>query len=193
MSLLPGILASSAGSSSGRASFYKIATLTSSGSQSSFTFSSIPTTFKALQIRGIAKTANTSNNGDQGFAITVDGISTSSYTWHQLYGNGSSTGIVQNFSSSLISFDDGAPTSYTGTSSTFGVSIFNIIDYNSSSKYKTIQNIGGSTLNAGAGGYGIGLDSGMLAGLNTVSSITISSTDTYNFVSGTTFTLYGVN
>ena len=79
--------------------YESIATTTLTSTQTTISFTSIPATFKHLQVRGIAPGtyASTSLN----LCMQVNSDTTNSYTYHQLLGDGSSAtasgGTVQAF------------------------------------------------------------------------------------------------
>lgn len=121
----------------GASSFDSIATVTvGSGGASSISFTSIPTTYKHLQLRMLVKADATTN----GTPVLVYNSDTSSiYTYHHLYGNGSSASA----------YSPGA--NYGGTwfinggqnSSGFAAYITDILDYASTTKNKTIRTLAG--------------------------------------------------
>jgi len=139
-----------------------------SGGTANITFSSIPSTYKHLQIRGIART-NRALTRDA-LKITVNG-NTSTYGYHNLFGNGSSP-TSQGFSSEVdIAFNDIAGD--TATASVFGVMIIDILDYASTTKVKTLRGLGGYDNN---GSGVVGLNSGAYFGnTNALTSIKLES------------------
>lgn len=147
-----------------------------SGGASSITFSSIPSTFKHLQIRYIGLG---STNGNPIFRFNGDTGSNSDYTWHVLYGNGSNALAAA-----------GAPTtfSYLGNinASAPDAGVIDILDYADTNKYKTTRLLAGTDTN---GGGEVGLFSGVYMKTNAISSITFSFT---NFTQYTQFALYGI-
>lgn len=162
-------------------SFESIATYTGDGSSSVATFSSIPQTYKSLQIR-ISALGGTSQ------CITKFNGLTSGYTQHFLYGTGStaaaggSTGGNYFYSFWNINGMDGTYPL---------VQIIDVIDYNSTTKYKTFRALSGSNRNNTSTGE-IDLWSGSnFSNTNAITSITIENTGT-NFASGTTIALYGI-
>jgi len=160
-------------------SFESIATLSGNG-VSTITFSSIPQTYKSLQIRVINKSSDFSTVG-----VRFNGVTTTSYYNHSLVGNGASvtaSGNAGNRMNSLISTPD---LSHTG----HGVAILDLIDYASTTKNKVIRSFNGFDRN-GAGE--IYLSSGALFSTSAVSSITIFDTGSRNWTTGTSFALYGV-
>ena len=71
-------------------SFESIATATGTGSSSTITFSSIPSTYTHLQIRGIGKSVlSTPASSDYAKMYFNGDTSTANYYAHQLYGDGS--------------------------------------------------------------------------------------------------------
>ena len=161
-------------------SFESIATVTASGSQSTITFSSIPSTYKSLQIRVLATDASASITD-----ITFNGDTGSNYAWHRLYGNGTSavaqgTGTTTRINNSLIA---------SGVANCYAVGIYDIVDYANTSKYKTTRSFWGNDSNGSATGY-VTLISGLWQSTAAVSSITF--TCGANYTAGSTFALYGI-
>ena len=120
-------------------SYESISTVTvGAGGSSSVSFSSIPSTFKHLQIRFISNNASNQNifmrfNGD-----TTGG----NYTRHYLYGDGSSAASGGNVSDGQLSIG------YTSTSANiFGGGVVDVLDYTSTSKNKTIRSLAGYDAN----------------------------------------------
>lgn len=172
--------------------FDSIATVTTTAGQTSLTFSSIPSTYKSLQIRAVNKAASTSTN--YVFAeITFNGDTANNYTQHRLYGDGSIRA-----SDGAAASGGGRPTLYGYTSSTaltnmFGVSIVDILDYASTSKNKTVKILTGADSN-GSGSSQIFLISSTWLNTSAINSITITQQSGFGgFAAGATFALYGVN
>lgn len=160
-------------------SFESIATASGSG-VSTITFSSIPSTYKSLQIRVIVKSSSAGTAG-----VRINGVSTSTYYSHDMYGNGATAATqasVGNRMQYLIQTTDLAHTGH-------AVAIIDIIDYASTSKYKTVRSFNGFDRN-GAGE--IYLSSALYQGTDAVSSITIYDTGSTNWTTGTSFALYGI-
>ena len=120
-------------------SYESIATVTvGAGGVSSVEFTSIPNTYKHLQVRGIAKM---SSNGD--IAATVNGDTGSNYNRHYIYGDGSSAGAGYEVTYGL-------EPAYVGTSATaFGVFVQDFLDYQNTNKNKTTRSLGGVDTNGG--------------------------------------------
>lgn len=167
-------------------SFFSIATTTLSANQTTITFSNIPQTYTHLQLRSIARD-NGATNDTSSFKITINGDTSSTYTRHILFGNGSSTGSVFNqltgFSYTGIITQNGA------TSTIFGSSVVDILDYRNTNKFKTIRSIGGSDLN-GAGG--VNLQSSLWQSTAAITSISLTSSTSTDFRQYSSFALYGV-
>lgn len=168
-------------------SFESIATVTGTGSSTSLTFSSIPSTYQHLQIRGVSR--NTGGSLSYAIYLTFNGSSTG-YAWHYLKGNGSAasaSGAANEVNINLQNADAGG----TSVASTVGTSIIDIHDYASTSKYKTVRALSGTDANTASTGFAISLGSGLWQSTNAISSITI--TNGYDFFStNTTFALYGI-
>jgi hypothetical protein len=145
---------------------------------SSVTFSGIPTGYKHLQVRGILLTSGTTNpsfnfNGDTG----------SNYAWHHLWGNGSSANNNNGPSQTFMYFNYNPSTSYP---SAF---VIDILDYASTSKYKTSRTLAGSNTNGGTDE--IALWSGLWQNTAAINSITFNGAGA-NFNQYSQFALFGV-
>ena len=165
-------------------SYYSIATTTLSSSTATVTFSSIPSTYKHLQIRAIARSTFNQNTGDQ-VTVQVNGVTASSYSYHYMSANGSTIGDV-NATSTTTTMGLGYAPNDGVTANTFGAFIIDVADYASTSKFKTFRAFGGYDAN---GSGTIRLQSGLFQSTNAVTSISL----THNtFKAGSTFALYGV-
>lgn len=156
--------------------FESIATATGTGSSGTITFSSIPSTFKHLQIRFTAFTSAAINinvrfNSDNG----------ANYAYHQLVGDGASVSSA-GVASSVVMYGGYA------TSSQYGVGIIDLLDYASTNKNKTMRSLHGSDAN---GSGLILLRSGLWQNTNAITSIELISTSG-NFTTASTFSLYGI-
>ena len=155
-------------------------------SVSEIIFSGIPSGYKHLQIRAIARTNR--SDYETTFIFRFNGNSSSIYSYHRLIGDGSG-------SSTSASGGGSGPESYlyagaTGTStSAFGASIWDILDYNSNTKTKTVRYLGGNDYN---GGGRINLGSGGWFSTDPINSIRITTDGGFNFTQYTQFALYGV-
>lgn len=180
-----GILASQITGHLSTNSFESIATVTvGSGGSSTVTFSSIPSTYKHLQIRATART--TSGGVDNYASIIFNSDTGANYTYHDLQGNGSTASA-----SGLASQNANYLQRYAGAgaaASIFGVSVTDILDYQNTNKYKTIRNLGGDDRN-GAGF--IYLTSGVWMSTSAVNSITITP-EANNWAQYSSFALYGI-
>lgn len=170
-------------------SYESIATATGTGSSGTITFSSIPATFKHLQIRGIARTS-AAGIGVDDFAITLNNITTSSYAYHLLQGNGSTAsagGAASQTSGAIYKATTGAA----ATANIMGASIIDVLDYGSTTKNKTVKVFSGTDQNSTAGtGFSI-ISSSLFISTAAVTSIELK-TFSGNWTTATTFALYGI-
>ena len=166
--------------------FESIATYTPTGS--TFTFSSIPSTYKHLQIRSVAKMTSTAASGDDGYIITVNGDSGSNYNWHMMYGIGSGpTYTGTGGSSQTRMYPYGLPFSG-GSNIGWGAMVTDILDYADTNKNKTFRFISGYDTNVAGD---MVFASGVWLNTAAISSITIAA-PYGNFTSGSSFALYGI-
>jgi hypothetical protein len=149
------------------------------GGTSSFTFSSIPSTYKHLQVRGIAL-----NTGQDTLFMAFNSDTTgSNYRDHQLGGNVSS---IFAYSSAGV---NGGGAGIGLTSQTTGAgNIIDILDYASTNKYKTSRCLWGVDRNSAGS---VGIFSSLWTSKSAVNSITFT-TFTYPFTQYASFALYGI-
>jgi len=173
-------------------SFDSIATVTvGAGGQSSISFTSIPSTYKHLQIRGFAKNAQTTYAGDN-MQIRFNGDSATNYSFH--YIEGYSTNLVRALGSGTQTVALGLHNALTGSqagySNVFSAFVIDILDYASTSKNKTVKTLGGFDSN---GDGNIQLASGAWYNSTTaINQIVITDETSSNFVQYSSFALYGI-
>jgi hypothetical protein len=168
-------------------SYESIQTVTvGSGGQSSISFSSIPSTYKHLQIRALAKT-NVSSGYSQ-IVLNFNGDTASNYNNHQLYGFGASAG-AQSAGSQPVLYNGYISANFGSTANMFGATIIDILDYTSTNKTKVTRGLSGIDMN-GSGAVTFG--SGLWLGTTAINSITVGNDTGSNFVQYSSFALYGI-
>jgi hypothetical protein len=170
-----------AGAGGGGGSFESIATVSGTGSSGTITFNSIPSTYKHLQIRGIANSLTGAANGN----LRLNGAAGSVYSWHQLRGNGSAASATGGATATQINtiISDGG---FTNGASPF---IIDFIDYADTSKYKTVRSFLGYETNSAGNVY---LASGLYQSTSSISSISIINNSSDFYTTSSTFALYGI-
>lgn len=158
--------------------YESIATVTPT-SGTSITFSSIPQTFKHLQIRGTIKASGSDNlylrfNGDTG----------ANYTGHQVYGDGTGAGAGVAYNMW-----------YVASGTVPGVGVLDILDYTNTNKLKVYRSLGGSDSNGG--GYvlyrsGLWFAAGNGVTSNAITQIDILFAGATAFSAGSHIALYGI-
>lgn len=163
-------------------SYESIATVTvGAGGSSTITFSSIPSTYKHLQIRAIARgTAATNEIWAQFNSDTA-----ANYSTHQVYGSGSAAGATGTSGTTYVKVGEISGTN--AGASVFGTSVIDILDYADTNKYKTTRALTG--VDANGTGYVL-LASGNWRSTSAISSITLYYSS-YSFNQYSSFALYG--
>jgi len=151
---------------------------------SSITFSNIPNTYSHLQVRMIAR--DTRAVTLEGFKVQFNSDTSTNYSDHALYGDGSSASAYANVNAGHMS--PYAISSANASANVFGVSVIDILDYASTNKYKTIRALTGVDNN---GSGALSLTSGNWRNTNAITSITIGA-QVGNLVQYSQFALYGV-
>lgn len=164
-------------------SYESIATANGTGSSGTITFSSIPATYKHLQIRFVAKATGAAASY---LAITQNGASTG-YYGHTLSGSVGSSAVGAGVTgvTNEIEFYNCVGNTTTGVT---GSGIIDILDYADTNKNKTWRGLTGISYN-GSGGMLLG--SNFLASTSAITTISISSNQG-SFTTDTKFALYGI-
>jgi hypothetical protein len=142
------------------------------GGTASISFTSIPSTYKHLQIRGILK----GNNGlstDDTAILRFNSDTATNYSYHTIYANGGAS-VNANLNGATVSFINtyGIPSS--GFTSTFSSTILDILNYANTSFYKTVRWINGFDSNGNSNS--IDYTGGNWRSTSAITSITISPT-----------------
>jgi hypothetical protein len=171
-------------------SYESIASVTAAGGETSLNFTSIPGTYVALQIRGISKDTYSGAAGEAtDTVITFNNDGGSNYGYHQLRGNGTAAAALAATGTSNMA---AVITQVYGTATNiFGVSIVDIHDYASTTKFKTVRGFSGGDLNDGTTKSNLRLGSGLWRSTSAITSIQIL-TVVSGFTAGSTFALYGI-
>lgn len=165
--------------------FESIATVTAGSAVPNIEFTSIPSTYTHLQIRGIVRTTSTGINSDELF-IQFNSDTGTNYSSHELNGNGSTTG--SSAKTTTASPRIGLIARNGNTANCFTSIIIDILDYKDTNKYTTIRCLRGWDSN-GAGD--VGLNSGNWRNTNAVTSIKLLP-EANNFAQNSSFSLYGI-
>jgi hypothetical protein len=164
-------------------SYESIATVTvGAGGSSSITFSSIPSTYKHLQIR-IMGLGNTAASG----LMRFNSDTSTNYSWHALYGDGSSALATYETSSGYV-IGNGFGSGPSSSTIPF-VTIADILDYSSTSKNKTVRSLDATDKNGS--GYMVFLSGNWRNNTTAISSITIAP-NSGNYTQYSSFALYGI-
>jgi len=187
MSPILGIWASGQQPALNATSYESIATVTvGAGGSSSISFSSIPSTYKHLQVRILARSSYAAATDYLYFKPNSD--NTASKVYHRLYGDGSSAS-AGNYGASYFAFS-GTFAGASATSGIFGVSVIDILDYANTSKYKTFRTLEGYDAN---GSGEINFISNLWMDTSAINSLTFNFNDNGgNIAQYSSFALYGV-
>lgn len=183
----------SAQQASSLSSFESIATATGTGSSGTITFSSIPSTYKHLQIRYVGK-STTSTGGVNSYNVTmqINSDTGSNYAYHRLSGNGTAASAGGAATQTSITLTPAhIPNSDATLANMLGVGIIDVLDYTSTSKNKTIRSFYGGNFNTASTGY-LALHSGLYyATPAAITSITLT-VPTGFWTTTSSFALYGI-
>ena len=157
------------------------------GSSNVITLSSIPQTYKSLQIRIFGKdTRNSTQYSVDGY-ITLNSVTT--YGYHYLRGDGTNVTSTGGASNTVTILPNAIATSSSGMTSIGSAVIVDIHDYTSTTRNKTIRAFGGINTN-GLGAYGVYLASGVSIDTAAVASVTLQCDTAWT--TDTTIALYGM-
>ena len=162
-----------------------LADVTLSTTTASVTFAGIPSGYKHLQLRLIART-NRSATVDP-MTLTFNNDTSGVYSFHDVYGDGSATAAEAASATTGVKFYRAA--GGTAAANIFGTSIIDVLDYQNTNKNKTVRYLGGIDAN---GSGEIFLGSGGWYNTSAVNTITITSFTSNSFVANSQFSLFGV-
>ena len=178
-----GILASSTSAASAVGDYESIATTTvGSGGTTNITFSSIPATYKHLQIRGIARSNGIADNT----VIQFNSDTGNNYATHYLLGNGTAAIAGAETTQARFYVDVLA---LNASGAMWSGDVIDILDYANTNKYKTVRALAGQDLN---GSGTVWLASGLWQSTTAITSIKLFTNGVGNFAEYTTFALYGI-
>jgi hypothetical protein len=172
-------------------SFESIATVTAAGGETSLSFTSIPGTYSSLQIRGTYR--DTYSGAGPSYEFTqgqFNGDTATNYSVHRLFGNGVTVSVGG--TASLSYFYAGLGIDASALTNTFGGSIIDILDYASTTKYKTVRTFAGVDVNGAVSNIAVALFSSFWRSTAAITTITLKPTGTPAFAAGSTYALYGV-
>lgn len=167
--------------------YESIATVTvGAGGSSTVTFSSIPSGYKHLQIRGIAR-------GDYAVSSPIscyfrfNSDAGNNYAIHAIYGDGSAV-AAYNFTSVSVGYAGIIADAFNGAN-IFSPFVFDILDYSNTNKYKTTRSLTG--YDANGTGQSV-LVSSLWQSTSAINSITFGPGAGTNFQQYSSFALYGI-
>jgi hypothetical protein len=164
--------------------YQAIATYTSSGSDTFFDFTSIPTDYRYLEVRGYGRHTG-SNYGN--IAIRINGDTASNYEWIFSVNNGNNQSSATSTSSDHLPILQSFPSS----SNNMGVGVWVFNEYKSTTKLKTVTCYGGGTESSTTGEVSMG--TGTWKNSSTaINSLRFFNTGTLTWAAGSKFVLYGV-
>lgn len=179
--ILLGILNSQAAAAGGGSDYELIETTVLTSSATDVYFSSIPQTYKHLQVR---MTVRTTFSGTTAIRVRPNSDSGFNYYTHRLRGYGS--GVNSSNASDTGRIDDILVNSG-NASNIFGAGILDLLDYANSNKYKTFRSLHGQYSNSTV----VSLSSIQWRNTSAVTDLQLNGWDG-SFATGSRFSLYGI-
>ena len=165
-------------------SFVSIATANGTGSSGTITFSSIPSTYKHLQLRAIGRSDYAGGNVQ--IAVRFNSDTAANYSGHYIVGNGST--VTASGAANTTFAEGGQVSAATSTASAMGMAVIDILDYADTNKYKTLRSLSGFDAN---GSGQVLLTSGSWRSTSAITSIVLLA-GAGNWTTTTQFALYGI-
>jgi hypothetical protein len=165
-------------------SYESIATASGTGSSGTITFSSIPSTYKHLQLRAIGRSDYAGGNVQ--IAVRFNSDTAANYSGHYIVGNGGSA--IASGSANTTFAEGGQVSAATSTASAMGTAVMDILDYADTNKYKTLRSLSGFDAN---GSGQVLLTSGAWRSTSAITSIILIA-GAGNWTTTTQFALYGI-
>jgi hypothetical protein len=142
-----GTIASQVPANTPAGSYESIATITVPSNSYTVTFSSIPQTYKHLQLR-LSIRSDRNAAAVEAYSMEFNGTASNQYVGHYIAANGAGASGVA--AGSELGQNSGLGAFVAGNNAAaniFGTAITDILDYTSTSKYKVCRSIGGSDQN----------------------------------------------
>ena len=165
------------------ADFELISTQLIASNTATVSFTSLPTTYKHLQLRIVARN---SGAGSDSPAIRFNSDSGANYSFHRLQGDGSSASSAGFAGQTFANL--GVTPGTNSAANVYGVAIIDILDFASTTKNKTLRGLDGM---AGANNL-VDLKSGAWYSTAAVTRIDITVSGGSSYVAGSRFSLYGM-
>lgn len=177
-------------------SYESIATVTLGSTQTTISFSSIPQTYKHLQIRGIVRSTYVRAGGSltpvaMYLRVGNNGtIYTSNYAWGEVYGTGSGSALSFHAGgqNTMVIADQTIPAA-NSTAQFYGPNVIDILDYTNTNKAKTLRALTGMDQN-GIPNCNMAFFSAAYFGTQAITDLQFT-TDS-DFAAGTQLALYGI-
>jgi len=164
-------------------SYESIATVTvGSGGSSSISFTSIPSTYKHLQVRGISR----ATSGNQYLKVQLNNDTGANYTYHEVFGTGTAAAAdaatAQTGAMAISSVAGSVAANF------FAAIIIDVLDYTNTNKYKTLRGLDGLDYN---GTGQIVLNSGLWLSTSAINRLDLVP-NASTFAQYSSFALYGI-
>jgi hypothetical protein len=167
--------------------YESISTTTLGTATATITFSSIPATYKHLQIRGIARNTAAGTASDY-ILLKLNSDTGSNYAFHGVGGDGAAAGVAASVNRTNLPIGTLWQTSALANS--FSAIVCDILDYSNTNKFKTTRSLGGGDTNGGSY-QEVNFFSGLWRDTVAINRIDISSS-TGNLAQYSSFALYGI-
>ena len=159
-----------------------------SASAASIEFTSIPQTYQHLQCRILMRLSSGTNTGNVSLYGRFNSDSGSNYNDHYLYGGNGTVAAGSDLSQTGTWFGEAAGNSV--GSNVFAASIVDVLDYASTSKYKTIRSLEGMDQNS-AQSY-VYLVSSLWRSTSAITSLQIVPSGSQTIAQYSTASLFGI-
>ena len=161
-----------------------IAYAVANGTSSTISFTNIPQNYQDLKVIVFARSTYTTSTG---FSYYLNNAGLGSFSQTTLTGNGSSASSARNITSNCYGVINPLIPFSTSTAGVFSSSELDILNYSNSTTFKTSIGKNACDLN-GSGEFDLYV--GTYLSTSPITSMNISTNG--NFVSGSTFALYGI-
>jgi hypothetical protein len=168
-------------------SFDSLGSVYLSSTTATVVFSSIPQTYAHLHIRGVSRSSD-GGASDVTLQGQFNGDTGSNYSFHRIYGYGSTVNVDNSANSSAVAL--GSVLTDGNTGSNYTSHVIDILDYTSSVKHKSTRGLSGFN-NNGNGSIHFSSGAWRAASIGGITSILLKPS-TGSFMTGTTFSLYGI-
>jgi len=181
------------GAAASTTAYESIQTVSLSGTQATISFTSIPSTYKNLQIRGISRSSTTYTYQSVVMVqFNSDATAGNYYAYHLMTGDTTAAASYAGATTTTAGGMVGRTAGGSGVANTFAPLVIDILDYADTNKYKTTRAFSGNEGQTTNIDNDVTIFSNLWKSTSAISQIDLKVNGGFSFVQYSHFALYGI-